>query len=922
MNDPISSINCKEPRQLETFGFSRVIPPHLVEMIQSMREKTLSYSFRPSTKRLRHPVAKHHNDCDESSKCTQNVSQSILAPQMSLEHLKSQGFVELAEKLKSKNGFPWDEILKFNHPLLIEQLYDLATLIELKCGCQRTSYMSYGLKIASEANLFPSPILGMYIHLLDKDPDTVYQSANSHDDFLWIETQFLNVIENRKAALAKYKRKHRKAKLQNHEIAYRNRLPIELSYFLLSSTGHFNIGLADPLIAAFIKSPLNYESCILRILKQLKHSPSLREKLSQIKKPKSSETPANIVIRTTLGLSPADELQDLDAARTALASLLTMLRQGKDGSCFATPLAISLLNSHLELCLKDFQQLIAESKLTRNVEGVYVDFPFILRIGDQNLSEKVRISRTGRLLLPNGRLILLSKIPGVIAVKTAIGIEKIKITKSLFTKEQPYVDITLKELLQALVKQAKALPINKKTALSELYLHAVFAYEAQECNPLLQVWENAIACMAEADDKSMVRSAILKSSQRVLAKYLKQSLTTRKEMRHQAAALFNRHLNEKIHLQWDPHITSDCVAGEQSTEGAFVLYDKDGRRKPSRWLRLDHPKAYQSFILRTVDEVGKEMRMNLDGSQWTKIQQTLNELESYVESEPFLVDSLIDYYPPNGDIPEVLNQLKHLSYTPWITKSGNNLHKVLQIYFEQPDLKACARLTPKNGEELLQSLILMLRNSTSPSIKNIETHPDLCTPIRIPYVHAFTFLPGHPTLLPAWTKSSEPAEWIKQNVLQKGVEISESPLSKDAREAVIQRLAANLVSKTDKTAFIEQMDQLPKSQSIKEFRQSILELMIKLNSSIKLPLQILETQIDQQIYTSLPNPLKEKLHASAIHIADTNWADGINAIHFSLVVNPGTGQIVLWGIKDDSSQLIPLDQSIWFENNSWEFFID
>ncbi len=934
MNDSIGSVDSIEGRQLETLSFSRAVPSGLIDIVHSLRDKMISRPAVEAERLLLPPVTRSDDDLDRSSKRAHVVSlpalSKSLTPEMTLEELTRQGFVELANKLKSKSGPPWDDILKFHNPFLIEQLYDLASLLKVKFGDLNWKdgelCMRYGIEIAARSTQSPSPLLGKYIHLIDLAPETTLESISSAVDYRWIEEDFNQRIDATKRKLAQFKRHHRQAKLQNEQIAYRNQLPIELSHYLLSSSGNYNIGVVGPLIEAFIDSPhpsLHYEKHLLRTLKQLARSPSVRNKFSHIKCPNSAKAPANIVIRTSLDLPPSHELRDLDAARAALTSLLTMLRQGKDGSCFATPLAISLLNSHLEFCLNDFQQLLEKSKLTRSVDGVKTDFPFLLHIGDNHLSEKVRISRTGRLMLSSGKLISLSKIPGIVAVKTAMGIEKTKITQFLFTKgqdQQPFVDITVKELLQALVKQANTLEVNKHKPLSELYLHAVFAFQAQECNPLLQVWENSIACMAEADEQSMVRSAILKSTHQVLTNFLRGTLGSDLEMWRQAAELFRKQLNEKIHLQWDPQIASDLGSDQKSSEGAFVLYDKGSYDKPSRWLRLDTPKAYQSFILRTTDEVRRVMRDCFDDRHWKAIQPKLISLEEYVESDKFLLDSLTDYYSPNGEIPRILQKLEHLAYTPWITKSGNNLNKVLQIYFERPELKASTRISPKNGEELLLKLIEMMRTSDRSYIDQIDSMNTRRSPVRIPYVHAFTFLPAHETFYSLWSSDMEPKDFIKHTSVLKGLEVASSPLPSVSKHQVVKQVADTLVPLADRSAFIDRMHQAPETLPMMEFRQLLIADLRKQNQQITLPLHVIEGQIDHLIYSTLPERLMRKLHASAIHIADSNWAEGVHAVHFSLIVNPGTGRLVLWGITDDSSHLIPLNQSVWFENNWWEFF--
>lgn len=931
MSEPICPAQSTGLKQQEALSYRSAVPLAIVEIVHAIRDRTLSYEHVRPARSLIPPVKKGLQDQENLSKKAQEISSSILTnsdnQKTTLEQLINLGFNELAERLRGKSGPPWDDILAFKDPLIIEQLYDLATLLEKHDVPNSLHCMDLGFKIAANSEETPSQTIGKLIFLIDHDPEAACQRIGASQSYDWIHEDFTKVLNKTKDHLRRFKRRHAKASLQNPDVAYRNQLPNDLTKFLISGTGHLNIGLVQTMLHTFVKHqahPLNYEKHLVQSLHYLSTSPSLREKLACIKGPTSPNAPAHVVIRTTLDLPPEHQITDIDAGRTVLASLMTILRQGKDGSCFATPLAISLLNHHLDRCLKDFAQLLEESKLTRNVDGTLVDFPFLLRIGDHNLTEKVRISRTGRLILPNGKLVPLSKVPGIIAVKKAMGIDKIKITKYLFSKpreEQPFTEITLKELLQTLVKQAKTLPVNSSKRLADLYLHATFAFEAQECSPLLQTWENSIACMAEADGQSMVRSAILKSANQVLVNFLHKPLAAYPSLLQQAAALFKTKLHEKIHLQWDPNIPSSSISSDQqSTEGAFVLYDKGASEKPSRWVRLDCPQSYQAFILRTIDEVKKEFGPLLSSVEKKAVAPTLKSLEEYVESDAFLLDSLYDYYPPNGEQSNALQNVEQLTYAPWITKSGNNLHKVMQIYLERPELKPIAHLVPRNGRDLLEKLVQFLKSSERGFQEFVKGAPFICTPVRIPFVHAFTFLPGHPSFMPAWSEGLDTADWLAKAVIGPGMEISDSSLPTESRDLLIKDIQKSLIHRTHRNTYESLVQKLPVSQSIRELRESLVEIIVKLESDDSFPPHTIATQVDLRIYQALPKSLKAQLHKSAIHIADTNWADGINAVHFCLVVNPGTGDFALWSIKDDNSLLIPLDQNEWFDNKGWEFF--
>jgi hypothetical protein len=935
MSDPVSPVKSAGPNAQETLGFRSIVPLGVVELVNLIRDRSIHLQPDPGKYRLP-PVNEKNDDCDHSNKRTLDITAIAMDKTRKnknvLNELVQLGFVDLAEKLKDKSGPPWDDILQIDNPLIIEQLYDLATLLEIKKSagieCNSSHLIKAGLQFGRDAATAPSALLGKLIYLLDSDPHRLNRHAREQEKELlaWIEKRFSQCIEEVKTGLHCYQKKHLTAGIQDGDLAYQNQLPIEIANFTLSSTGFFNIGLVEEMIEAFTdkaNSTHSYPSHLVHSLNQLAANPSLREKLSRILKPSSEEAPANVVIRTTLDLSPTHRITDLEAKKTALTALLTFLRQGSDGSCFATPLVISLLNHRLDKCLDDFAQLLKCSKLTRQVGQESYDFPFILRIGDQSLLKSIRVTRTGKFVLPNGKLIRLSKVPGVIAVMKALGLEKVKV-RMLFQhckKDELFVEISIKQMLQALVRQARDLPFNKSKSLADLYLHGCFAFAAQECNPLTEMWENAIAGMAEADGQSMVRSAIIAS----LTKVLGNAINKKFENDLEFGTLLSKHLitlfNQKIHLQWDPHITySDLSADQYSTEGAFVLYDKGSYSKPSRWLRVDNPKSFQAFVLRVLDEAKKGVKRSDVKVNWAANRDGFQKFELYIESLQFLKDAINDYYPLNAENEHPLKNFQELAYAPWVTKSGNSLNKVIQIYLENPGLKPFNQLVPKNAEELLSQLISLARSLPKDLKQKLISQPNYCLPVRIPYLHAFSIIPGHPTFRSSWTEEIPPADWINAKLIAPGQAISESILPSVSRQQIISSIGNTFIHIQNISEFNKAVQDLPEMISITKFRQALLEIIIKLESDETLLPHLIASFLDGSIYQSLPENLKDQLTQSAIHIADSNWARGKHGINFCLVVNPGTGKIEMWVANDEQSHLFPLDQTTWFNHGGWEFF--
>lgn len=78
---------------------------------------------------------------------------------------------------------------------------------------------------------------------------------------------------------------------------------------------------------------------------------------------------AQSLIRNSLGLAPDAELTDADAKRAAMAALLTQVRQGAVGSCFATASAVRVQRNKPEQFLADMAAMLSTGMLKREIES-------------------------------------------------------------------------------------------------------------------------------------------------------------------------------------------------------------------------------------------------------------------------------------------------------------------------------------------------------------------------------------------------------------------------------------------------------------------------------------------------------------------------------------------------------------------------
>jgi len=125
----------------------------------------------------------------------------------------------------------------------------------------------------------------------------------------------------------------------------------------------------------------------------------------------------------------------------------------------------------------------------------------------------------------------------------------------------------------------------------------------------------------------------------------------------------------------------------------------------------------------------------------------------------------------------------------------------------------------------------------------------------------------------------------------------------------------------DKRAeFYEKFNTLNKNFTIEQFRNEILNFF-----KLILPVQKEEEEvriryIDSALVNSLKGQEQILMHQCCVHIADTNWFQGVHTIHFAVAMNPGSGKIEMWEVYDNGTHFRAIDQKYWLQDKAWEFY--
>lgn len=461
----------------------------------------------------------------------------------------------------------------------------------------------------------------------------------------------------------------------------------------------------------------------------------------------------------------------------------------------------------------------------------------------------------------------------------------------------------------------------EKKPLGTLYQKAVFAYESQISNPLLKVWENAIAGMAEGKERGLIKTLILNSTCRTIDEIIQKTYPIKAGMVESFIHLLENKLISAIQLQYDPVIHKNAIANDQrSIESAFVLYDKSTSFNFSEWMRIDTPAAFQAFLARKVEEVisdlGEKKNNNLQKLFLKQIHRIL--LES-LHSNEFLETLLKHYHPENANIEHPLQQLSSLQYTPWTTMTGNDSKNVFNVYMETSLNNPTMRFAPNSAKALLARIINIARETGS---NNNPTHANILIPARILSLHTFLLMPDHPSLVHALKYKGGDESWIDEHVIDPGKQVSDTFIDMKTRLVLIVYAYQNLLPRDKILEFIKEVSNAPELISIKNFRNFVLKSLNDFVPADDFVKVARARQLDTLLCQNMPEALRKKIETSAVHFADTNWAEGIHDIHFCFAVNPGTGELELWEVYDNGTTLSALDQNKWLLNKEWEIFIN
>lgn len=591
------------------------------------------------------------------------------------------------------------------------------------------------------------------------------------------------------------------------------------SKIIISKKGRVNFGIIPSLLHLFEQLHsgksgfIDNSTCFME---NLLISGELRKQIESVAVPKKNNFSGKEIILSSLHLPLGKNIHAYHAKQCVVMACLSHPRQDDVGNCFALSVAISLFSSSIGRCIDDFREIIEYGYMKRVIEGDSLKFPALLR---QPLSTVFK-------LLPQ-------------QIDEIKKNEKLELVLSLSHAHFPHTlptSCTVDDLLLLLGE--------------EVHQRARFLYESFSKNPLLSVWINILASMAEGKDDGIVKSAIINTC-----------LLVAKEngVADQDLKKFKKQLLKKIYLHYDPSIQPLCKTEDR---GAFILYDKT-----CSFVRIDTAEKFGYFICLAAENIKPE--------HWA--------------SNPNIIPNIVGLYGRGRYLePAEIHAIDQEKKTPWKTELGNDPGTLLSTYENSAVKIPPIQFQPKNVSELFTrisdfwKLYAKEKNLLQNKRESLRPHTSLHIPTRVVSVHSFNLILNNDNFF-NWI-FSEPEKLLEERL---NFAISQRELSEETVKSMETYIMDRNTGAKDKLFLAN----APK-ETLQDYRNFLVT---------KYPPEL----IDRKLFDFLPEKTKSEMSSQSIHFGDSNMEVGNSDIHLVFCYNPASLKLEIFRAKD-SGQLLSL----------------
>lgn len=715
------------------------------------------------------------------------------------------------------------------------------------------------------------------------DPLKGAQTANSS-----VASQIQQAVSD----LNQYRLIQQQAGIQDPNIAYAMRKAIVVADLILDPTGNLNLSLVPVLKSSFIPvKPLEYEATMGRVLDQLDLSWQLL--FNSISAPKSSNALSNLIIRSLLSLKASDTISDRDAKLAVLASMLAPFNQGPVGDCFAVADLVRDHDEYYQHTAKDLASVIQSGNLTRAVGAANDYFFFLPTLADNDVITPFTLDNTGQI---GATGITFLNAPGFIAAVNIMGGAQVPNLGSqtlsiLFSKASSnQIQVTATQVIKAIAQ------VISKSNAQTLASNGLYAFSSLSNNPVLKSVECAFAAMAEDRSTDSTRGNINACISQAMGPAWAGVAGMANSENFKTA--FYANFNGSYRLIYNPNIPLAQVSADgSSTDGGFQLYKRDPVAT-NLGTRMATPQDLRQLVLDAIDTTKNQ----ISGSS-----KIASQLVKFVSNNSFLKNALWDYDPSNKQEPNPVGNYQKLSRSPMQSCDGDNPFEVDDIDTGKTFDPNVQNYTPSNSNDLI-TWCLNLAKKIPPGL----------VPMDSPQ-HAFNFAPGNADLAAYVKNGTNPATWIRQNIVIPGMKVSGHPIDSTTRSAVtnaMYNMIANAVPNS--STYQSMVANLGSNLTVQQFAQGLVNGVNTLLNSDSNQANQVAIVTDAILLQALPAADQNTLQTGAIRFAFTNWNDGPKDIYFCAFFNPRTQKVAFGTIDEDKTKLQPMDEVAWVNSQQWD----
>lgn len=800
-------------------------------------------------------------------------SLSQLFPKMSsldavsdIKHRKTSSFTNL-----TKLEVPWNKLHRIRNPLLAEILEDIKRSLNYRNRpINEINALAAHCLWTAQNDPASREYLGFICFLCEYGYQELFKAFNEPDKTIRdvaVRFAFRKALYELLKPIIELESNHKKVNLQDPEKVSITLIPRFIAKAIISGPGICNVGILSKIKENF-NGGLPFHKHIQFVLSSLENQPCLRSKVRLIDKPCSPDAPTNDMIRMTVGLDDHADVTAWDAQVTALSALLTDLRQGRVGSCFATFLAILQLNSNLSKCLDDFRELISSGSLSKKMhDGRTNHYPALIEVGCHFRDKVFLVTKEAK--LENDAYLWES--PGLLEACRYSAIAEPKKTL-LRTLQNLYRHVSETSYLAlspyVLLKEA----LSREIPYRDTYLlkKGLLAFESQTNHLLLRIWETAIANMAESDSTGYTSHLMIEAVMKSLMLISSKEKDFHKE--------FEEKLKERTKFLYDTSLKQRLILGnEDGYYGTFTLFDTQKNGDPTHWIKINTSDLFVEFV-KDITQSCSQLKSDVK-----------NKLRLLISSPAFILDVVANFRANFSD-----NDVSN----PWMNAIGNDPMVVYKNYHEGKVLPLKLVIEMHHAEDLLYKIIEMMRRNSLKLQPHLYSETFFNIPLFINELHCCRADLRSPFLLAAMNDWRPPEVWASKTIYDACKEISEKTVTVEGYEAL--------------NAFLCEAIKIPAGLNVMDFRDAALK-----NKQGLDPVR-LDWFIFHHILTVEE---RQKILFYAIPFIDSNWDDSGYHIHMGFIVNPGTGKIELWKIRSDGKAAVPIDQKPWVKDQNYTFIL-